>query len=451
MAVDRLPPQDIDTEVACLASALMSGDALSKITEILRPEDFYLERHRHIFSAITELTAKGMPVDLTTLKQKLSDKKLFEKIGGDTALVSIYQSVATSYNAESYAKRLKELSLRRRLIDVSLQSIDKCYNLVRDSDEVIDEIEQDIFAATERRIVSTYVPINDILNKTLGDIDIWYKSKKTVTGTPTGFLDLDEMLTGFHGSELIIIAARPGMGKTALALNMINNIAKQEPSKAILFFSIEMPGSQLGLRLLCLHASVDSQRVRTGHISEDERRSLFNAASALGQQKIFIDDTPSINIMEIRGKARRLAQKTDISLIVIDYLQLITSLSKTDRHLQVAEISRSLKQLARELNVPVIALAQLSRAVESRADQKPTLSDLRESGAIEQDADVVIFIYREEKVKMDTDRKGIADLIIAKQRNGPVGSVELSFLDRYTKFDNKAKNVDENLQPFGAV
>ncbi len=446
MAADRIPPQDPETETACLASVLMSPDALSRVTEILQPEDFYLEKHRQIFSAVLDLVRRGMPVDLTTVKQRLADQHLFEKIGGDIALVSIYQSVATSAHAEAYAKRIKELSIRRNLITAATDSIEKCHDSLRDTDEVIDEVEKSIFAVTEKRITSTYKPVSDILAQTMEDIEVWHRNKSTVTGTPTGFFELDDMLTGFHGSELIVIAARPGMGKTALALNMVNNIAQQSPDKAILFFSLEMPGRQLGLRLLCLQGSVNSQLVRTGHISAEDRKKLLAAAGVLGKSRIFIDETPSVNIMEIRSKSRRLAQKEDIGLIVVDYLQLITSLSKVDRHLQVAEISRSLKQLARELNVPVVALAQLSRAVESRGDQVPTLSDLRESGAIEQDADVVIFIYREEKVKKDTERKGIADLIIAKQRNGPVGTVSLRFFDQFTKFDNLSYGRDEDFE-----
>lgn len=434
MSIDRLPPQDIDTETACIASILLSREALYKVLEILRSEDFYLDKHRIIFDSIVELDRKNIPVDLTTLKQSLSDKNLFEKIGGDSGLVSIYQSVSTSANAGFYAKRIKELSLRRSLIEVGSEAVEKCYDTIKDTDELVDEIEQNIFAVTERRITSTYIPLNEILEKTMGEVQNWYETKRVVTGTPTGFRDLDEMLTGFHGSELIILAARPGMGKTALALNMMNNIIRQEKEKAILFFSIEMPVSQLGLRLLCLQSEVNSHRVRSGKISRDELRKLFAARESLGRQKIFIDDTPSINIMEIRAKSRRLAQQHEISLIIVDYLQLISSVTRADRHLQIAEISRSLKQLSRELDVPVLALSQLSRAVEQRSDRRPTLADLRESGSIEQDADVVMFIYNEDKVKHDSEKKGIIDLIIAKQRNGPVGTVPLKFFDAITKF-----------------
>ncbi|MCL1910899.1 MAG: replicative DNA helicase [Leptospirales bacterium] len=437
MSIDRLPPQDIDTETACLASVLLSRDALYKVMELISPDDFYLDKHRIIFSAVLELDARNIPIDLTTLKQRLSDQNLFEKIGGDSALVSIYQSVSTSAHAAAYAKRIKELSLRRSLIDISIGSIEKCHDQSRDTAELIDEVERDVFTVTERRITSSYMPLENILKTAMDDIQMLYDTKKIITGTPTGFTDLDGKLAGLHPGELIIIAARPGMGKTALAVNMLHNIARQEPEKAVLFFSLEMPSWQLAIRLLCIEASVDSQFIRMGRISRRDLTELFKAKEVLSKEKVFIDDTPYVNVMEIRAKARRLAQKQPISVIIVDYLQLVASMSpRIDRHLQVGEISRFLKQLARELYVPVVALAQLSRAVEQRKGQLPTLADLRESGAIEQDADVVMFIYNEEKVKPDTERKGLVDLIIAKQRNGPLGEVTLKFLPTYTKFDN---------------
>ncbi len=440
MTLDRLPPQDTDTETACLASALLSREALYKVTEILQPEDFYLEKNRVIFESILDLEKRSIPVDLTTLKQSLSDQNRLDKIGGDPALVQIYQSVSTSANAEHYARRIRELSLRRRLIHVSTQSIEKCYDTTRNTSELIDEVEQQVFSVTEKRIISDYLDIDSVMETTLSNIRSWHETKKIVTGIPTGFRDLDELLTGFHESELLILAARPGMGKTAIALNMMNNIAQQEPEKAVMFFSLEMPAHQLGMRLLCIQAMVDSQRVRTGHIDGAEMKKIHEAAELLKKTRIFIDDTPSISIMEIRAKARRLRQKMPLGLIIIDYLQLITSLSRVDRQQQISEISRFLKMLARELSVPVLALSQLSRAVEQRTSQIPTLSDLRESGAIEQDADVVMFIYREEKVKKDSEKKGIAEIIVAKQRSGPVGDISLKFWEQFTRFDNLDKN-----------
>jgi replicative DNA helicase len=433
--MDRLPPQDVDTETACIASALLNREALLRVTEILQPEDFYLEKHRTIYEAIIELEKKSLPVDLTTLRQILIDKRLLDRVGGNAGLAEIYQSSSTSGYAEVYARRIKEMSLRRKLIDVAELSIEKCYNRILSTEEVMDEVERDIFKVTEQRITSDYQNIETIINDTMNYIDSWYRTKKIVTGIPCGFNGLDEKLTGFHPAELIIIAARPGMGKTAFALNILNHVAVRHRSP-VLFFSLEMPATQLGLRMLCIESMIDSQRVRTGHIDQEELKKIFSVSGKLAKSPIYIDDSPSANILEIRAKARRLTQKTPLGMIIVDYLQLITSLSKIDRHLQIAEISRLLKQLARELNIPVIALSQLSRAVESRADQRPTLADLRESGAIEQDADVVMFIYREEKVKKDSEKKGIATIDVAKQRNGPIGEVDLRFWEKYTKFGN---------------
>ncbi|MDY6934777.1 MAG: replicative DNA helicase [Spirochaetota bacterium] len=435
MDVGNLPPQDLDAETSCLASILMNKDALLKVTGILSAGDFYLDRHRIIYEAIIELERRNLPVDLITLKQQLSDLNRFDKIGGDPAIVELYRSASTSVNAEYYAKRVKELSLRRRLIAVSTDVVEKCYDMARDTDELIDEVEHDVFRVTERRITSDLKSIDDILNETMVDIRKMYETKKPITGIPTGFADLDVILSGLHKSDLIIVASRPSMGKTSLALNMANHIALKEMG-AVLFFSLEMPATQLGLRLLCIEAMIDSQRVRTGHISSDEFNKLFSVSGKLEKTPIYIDDTPAVSIFELRAKARRMAQRESLGLIVVDYLQLITSSIKTERHLQIAEISRALKQLARELSVPVLALSQLSRAVEARIDQRPQLSDLRESGSIEQDADVVIFIYREERVKKETDKKGRAELMISKHRNGPIGNVELKFWEKYTKFDD---------------
>ncbi len=438
MAIDLVPPQDIEAEASCLSSILLSKEALLKVIEILHPEDFYLDTHRILYGIVLELERKNHPIDLITVKQRLADLNQLDKIGGDGALVDLYRTVSTSANAEFYAKRVRELSLRRRLIDVSHSVIEKCYDSTRDTYELMDEVERDVFHVTERRITTDFRDITEVMHETMETIGKMYETKKAVTGVGTGFTGIDEMLTGLHDSELIIIASRPGMGKTALALNIANSIVLKD-KMPVLFFSLEMPATQLGMRLLCIDSVVDSQRVRTGHISAEELRKLMQSASRLEKTRLMIDDTPAINVFEVRAKARRVAQKMKLGAIVVDYLQLITSLSRIDRHLQIAEISRSLKQLARELSVPVIALSQLSRAVESRTNQRPQLSDLRESGAIEQDADVVMFIYREDKVKRETEKKGIAEIIIAKQRNGPIGEVELKFWEQFTKFGNLEK------------
>ncbi|MGV7929850.1 MAG: replicative DNA helicase [Spirochaetota bacterium] len=446
MAIELVPPQDIEAEASCLSSALLSRDALLKVIEILQPEDFYLDAHREIFGVIVELERKNLPIDLVTVKQRLNDLGRLERIGGDHALVDIYRTVSTSANAEFYARRIKEMSLRRKLIEVSHEVLEKCHDTARDTYELMDEVERDVFRVTEKRITSDFKNISDVIQEAMDTIGRMYETKKVVTGVATGFTGLDEMLSGLHESELIIIAARPSMGKTALALNIANHIVMKE-KMPVLFFSVEMPASQLGMRLLCVDAMIDSQRVRTGHISSEELRRLMQSAGRLEKSPLLIDDTPAINIFEIRAKARRVAQKQRLGAIVVDYMQLITSVSRMDRHLQIAEISRSLKQIARELSVPVVALSQLSRAVESRTDQRPQLSDLRESGAIEQDADVVMFIYREERVKKESEKKGIAEVIVAKQRNGPIGEVELRFWEKFTKFGNldKVHEFDETV------
>ncbi len=439
MAIETLPPQDVESEASCLASILLSKEALLKVLEILQPEDFYLDVHRTVYSTIGELEKKGMPIDLITVKQRLIDTKVFEKIGGDTALVDLYRTVSTSANAEFYANRVKELSLRRKLIEVSSEIIEKSYDTSRETKVLLDEVEREIFKVTQRRITSELVSIADVLRETMENIGYMYETKKPVTGLSSGYIDMDTMLTGFHESELIIIAARPSMGKTAFALNIANHVGLKD-KQPVLFFSLEMPATQLATRMLCIEAMIDSQKVRTGSISAEELKKLVQAAGRLEKAPIFIDDTPGLNIFDLRARARRIAQREKVGLVIVDYMQLIASTSRMERHQQIAEISNALKQLARELDVPVIALSQLSRAVESRTDQIPQLSDLRESGAIEQDADVVMFIYREERVKKDTERKGIADIIVAKQRNGPIGTIELRFWEKYTKFGSLEKS-----------
>ncbi|TFH40575.1 MAG: replicative DNA helicase [Chrysiogenales bacterium] len=437
MLLEKLPPQDVETETACLASVLLSREALYRVIEILQPEDFYLDKHRIIYQVVLDLLRKDLPVDLTTVKQRLVDHGQHEKIGGDAGLVEIYQAVSTSANAEFYAKRIQELSLRRRLIEVGTESVEKCYDMALETDELVDQVERDIFNVTEKRISADFKPIVDVLHDTMNNIGTWYETKRVVTGIGSGFRKLDEMLTGFHPAELIIVAARPAMGKTAFALNIVNHVALKE-KRPVLFFSLEMPATQLGMRMLCIESMIDSQLVRTGYIKSEQMHQLIETSGRLSKAAVFIDDSPSLTVLQMRAKARRLAQKSkNLGIIIVDYLQLVSGTNpRIDRHLQIAEISRFLKQLARDLEVPVIALSQLSRAVEHRTDQMPTLADLRESGAIEQDADVVMFLYREDKVKKETERRGIADVIVAKQRNGPVGEVPLKFWEKFTRFDD---------------
>jgi replicative DNA helicase len=431
----HIPPHDRDAEASCIAAILISREALVKVLDLLTPEDFFIEQHRLIFTSIAELDKKSKPVDLLTLKQHLSDNNNFSRAGGDAYLAELYQIVATSANAEYYAKRIKEFALRRALIDVSRTIIENSHNLTQETEDVLDGAERDLFRVTEARITGEIVPIEQIVEETLEQINKLFNNKQAVTGISSGFTDIDNKLTGFHAAELIILAARPSMGKTALALNFMNHIVLRE-QKPVFFFSLEMPSSQLLMRLICIEGLIDAQRLRTGHLNNDEMRQIYAAAERFKGAPILIDDTPSVTIADIRAKARRAAQREQLGMVIIDYMQLISSSSKVDRQQQIAEISRGLKLLARELQCPILSLSQLSRTVESRSDQRPILSDLRESGSIEQDADVVMFIFREDRVKPDTERKGRADVIIAKQRNGPIGDVELLFWDKYTKFNN---------------
>jgi replicative DNA helicase len=446
MLEQHLPPQDSDSEASCLAALLISKDALLKVLEVLQPEDFYLEGHRLVFEAVIDLDRKNRPVDLVSVKQVLQDKGVFERIGGDTFLVSLYQTVSTSANAEYYAHRVRELSLRRRLIDVSGGIVERCMDLSRETTEVLDESAQAVFNVTERLISTESSDIAKIVEDAKTTLLKLFQTRKAVTGTPSGFTQLDEMLTGFHPEELIIVASRPAMGKTAFALNMINNIAVRSKKPAY-FFSLEMPSVQLLMRMIAIEAMVELQLMRTGHVNGAQQRLIMQTADSLAKTPILIDDSPNLTVFDIRARARRVAQRQPLGVIVIDYLQLISSRLRADRHLQIAEISRGLKLLARELQCPVIALSQLSRAVESRTDQIPQLSDLRESGSIEQDADVVMFLYREEKVKRDSEKKGLADVIVAKQRNGPTGTVTLKFWDVFTRFDNldRVHSFDESV------
>ncbi len=439
MATGSLPPQDIEAEASCLASILLSREALIKILGLLETDDFYLDKHRVIYESILDLEKKNTPIDLLTLKQRLSDKNMLDTIGGDPALIDLFNSAATSEHAEYYAGRIKEFSLKRKIIQVSTEIIEKCFDKSRDTEELIDEIESDFFKVTQRRATSDFVSIESVMKDTMKDIYTVYEVKKPITGTATGFNDLDFILTGLHESELIILAARPSMGKTSFALNIANNIALKVKAP-VLFFSLEMPATQLGMRLLCIESMIDSQRVRTGRFDADELKKLIDTSDKLIKSPIYIDDTPNLNVFQLRTKARRMAQELgNIGVIIVDYLQLITGSRRIERHLEVAEITRSLKQLARELTIPVIAISQLSRAVESRTDQRPQLSDLRESGTIEQDADIVLFIYREDRVNPDSEKKGIAEIVIAKQRNGPIGSIDLLFWEQYTRFGNLDK------------
>lgn len=436
---DKVPPQSIDAEKSTLGSMLIDRDAIAKVIEILKPKDFYREAHSIIYEIINDLFDKGEPVDLVTVSEELRDQGSLEDIGGVSYLTSIANSVPTAANVEHYAKIVEEKSVSRRLIKSASQISQLGYNSDQDLDVILDKAEQLIFNISQRRTVQSFSGIKDVLMETFDNLEHLYDNKGGVTGVPTGFKDLDKMTSGFQDSELVIIAARPSMGKTALALN-IGQYAAIEEDIPVTIFSLEMSKEQLVQRMLCSEAQVDNHRLRTGYLNENDWNRLTDAAGSLSDAKIFIDDTPGITAMEMRAKARRIKAEHGLGLILIDYLQLMQGSGRTEsRQQEVSQISRSLKGLARELNVPVVSLSQLSRAVEQRNDKRPQLSDLRASGSIEQDADLVAFIYRDDYYNSDSEKEGITEIIIGKQRNGPVGTVELAFQKEYTKFVDLAQ------------
>ncbi|WP_422120690.1 replicative DNA helicase [Koleobacter methoxysyntrophicus] len=442
--LQRVPPQNIEAEQSVLGSMLLEKEAILSASEILKGEDFYKESHKKIFEVIIDLYDKNEPVDLITVSEELRKRNALEEIGGITYITALANSVPTAANVAYHAKIVKDKSIMRKLIHVSTKLVSMGYEEGRDVEEVLDEAERMIFEIAQRRSMEGFASIRDVVIETFDMIEQLYKNKGRMTGVPTGFLDLDEMTSGFQPSDLIIIAARPSMGKTSFALNIAQYAAIRE-KVPVAIFSLEMSKEQLVQRMLCAEAHIDSHKLRTGNLDEDDWPKLARAMGPLSEAPIFIDDTPGINIMEMRAKARRLKAEKGLGLILIDYLQLMQGRGNSEnRQQEISEISRSLKALARELRVPVVALSQLSRAPEMRQDHRPILSDLRESGSQEQDSDLVAFLYRDEYYHPDTDKKNIAEVIIAKQRNGPTGVIELVWLDKYTKFANKAKYYNES-------
>ncbi|MDM8550140.1 replicative DNA helicase [Desulfobacterales bacterium HSG2] len=444
----RLPPNNIEAEESLLGAVILDNSTLLDIIEILSPEDFYKPAHQKIFTAIIELFTKDEPIDITTLLNILREKKQLEKIGGAAYLAYLMHEVPLAVNAPHYAKIVRDKACLRRLIEKANTITARCYNDEGNVDDVIDFAENAVFEISEDKINPSFHPISRIVDIAIDMIEARQGNQALVTGVPTGFGKLDEMTAGFQPSDLIIIAARPSMGKTAFALNIARNAAV-DSGVPVAIFSLEMSKEQLGMRILCAEAKVDSSSLRRGFLGKDEWRRITDASSVLTNIPIFIDDSPGISAIEIRAKSRRLKLNEDIGLIIIDYLQLIRGRSSTERRdLEIAEISRSLKALAKELNIPVVALSQLNRKLEERADKRPLLSDLRESGSLEQDSDVVAFIYREEvysKETKDTDgnlipnpNHGKAEIILGKQRNGPIGTVHLAFLNTFTRFENAA-------------
>lgn len=436
----RIPPQSIEAEESLLSAILIDNNVLLDIVEILTPDDFYRTAHKKIFSAITDLFAHSEPVDLVTLANSLKERGELEEIGGATYLAKIVDSVPLAVNPVHYSKIIRDKASLRRLIEKATVIINRCFEDRGNVDEVIDFAEKAIFDISEEKTKQSFFQLQRLIDSNIDTLEERQGSNDLFTGIPTGYSRIDTMTAGLQKSDLIILAARPSMGKTAFALNIARNVAV-DAKVPVAIFSLEMSKEQLSMRLLTSEARIDSSRVRGGFLTPDDWERLTYSAGVLSEAPIYIDDSADITAMEIRAKARRLKMENNLGLIIIDYLQLMKGSASLDRRdLEIAEISRSLKGLAKELDVPVIALSQLNRMLEQRSDKRPVLSDLRESGALEQDADIVAFIYRDEVYNKDENNpnKGKAEIIIAKHRNGPVGVATLTFLGAYTRFEDMA-------------
>ena len=444
MDLAKIPPHDIDAEQAVLGSMLTDKDAVNAAIETLKEDAFYREDNKAIYQAIINLYSKSEPIDIITLKDELESMDKFEQVGGYEYLASLPDKVPTTANVQKYIKIVEEKAILRKLIKTANEIIELGYDPAEDVEDIMDNAEKKIFDIMQSKNQKGYTPIKDVLVESFTKLEELYNRKQHITVVPTGFAELDYKTAGLHGSELILVAARPAMGKTAFALNIATNAALRG-NAPVAIFSLEMSKDQLVNRILCSEAMVDSNKVRTGKLEEDDWVKLAGAIGPLSESEIYIDDTPGISVMEIRTKCRKLKMEKNIGLVVIDYLQLVQGSNKrqASREQEISEISRSLKILAKEINVPVIALSQLSRAVEQRPDHRPMLSDLRESGAIEQDADIVMFLYRDDYYNKESEKKDIAEVIIAKQRGGQTGTVELLWMGNYTKFVNLEKRFDD--------
>lgn len=442
--IKRVLPHSLEAEQSVVGAMLMDKDAIMTAAEIVSREDFYQTAYGILFEAMVELFNEGKPVDLITLQERLKEKDVPPEITSLEFARDLLTAVPTSANVKYYAEIVMEKSMLRKLIRLNEEIENMCY-LGRDSLEaVLETTEKRVFELVQKRNTGDYVPIKQVVLNALDKIEKSSKTKGTVTGIPTGFIDLDYKTSGLQPSDLILVAARPSMGKTAFVLNIAQHVAFRS-NKTVAIFSLEMSKEQLVNRLFSLESQVDAQLLRTGNLKDSDWEKLIEGAGVIGKSKMIIDDTPGISISELRSKCRKFKLEQGLDLIIIDYLQLMTGRvggRAESRQQEISDISRSLKGLARELNVPVIALSQLSRAVEQRPDHRPMMSDLRESGAIEQDADVVMFIYRDDYYNKDTDMKNIAEIIIAKQRNGPIGTVNLAWLPNYTKFANATRKQE---------
>jgi len=440
--LDRIPPQNIEAEQAVLGAMLIEREAISKVAEFLRPEDCYREAHRLIFNAMLELFNKNDAVDMVTVIEFLRKGDKLEVAGGISYITSLANSVPTAANVLYHARIVEEKALLRQLINAATNIASLGYEGSEEVSGILDTAEKTILSVSSRRLGGEFTPIKSIIFDAFNKIEQLYASKGSITGLSTGFKDLDRLTSGLQPSDLILIAARPSMGKTAFVLNIAQHIGIKE-KKAVAFFSLEMSKEQLVQRMLCAESTIDSQRLRIGELEANDWTKLVSGADRLSAAPIFIDDTAGITVMEMRSKARRLKIEYDLQLIIIDYLQLMQGSSKgkgsENRQQEISEISRSLKGLAREIGVPVIALSQLSRSVESRQVKKPMLSDLRESGSLEQDADIVAFLYRDDYYNPDSEQKNITEVIIAKHRNGPVDTIQLFFHKQFTKFSDLSK------------
>lgn len=439
--IKRVQPHSIEAEQAVLGAMLLDQEAIVKAAEILKPQDFYARQYGALFEAMIELNHEGKPVDLVTLQNRLREKDVPPEISSLEFVKDIVGMVDTSVNVEQHAKIVSDKALLRQIIKTNEEIANTCYAGKESVDTILESTEKQVFDLVQSRGSSDFVPINQIVINALERIEASAKTKGNVTGHATGFLDLDYKTAGMQPSDLVLIAARPSMGKTAFVLNIAEYMAFHD-HKCVAIFSLEMSKEQLVNRLFSLESRVDAQQLRTGDLKDSDWEKLVESAGVIGNSKLIIDDTASISITEMRSKCRKFKLEHGLDVVIIDYLQLMTGSGKRQegRQQEVSEISRSLKAMARELQVPVLALSQLSRAVEQRPDKRPMLSDLRESGAIEQDADVVMFIYRDDYYNKDSERKGIAEIIIAKQRNGPIGTVDLVWLPEYTKFANYKRN-----------
>lgn len=441
---DRIPPHNLEAEQAVLGAIFLEPSVIVTATEILSPEDFYRASHQRIFEAMVRLTDRGEPIDLVTVTNELDERDLLNEVGGVSYLTDLASSVPTAANLEYYAKIVEEKAILRRVIQAATHIVTKTFDESDDVTEVLDFAEKTIFEVSQNKATGNFKNIKDVLIDVYDNIEQLHHHKGDVTGVPTGFKDLDRITSGFQKNDLIIIAARPSVGKTAFALNIAQNVAIHAREN-VAIFSLEMGAEQLVMRMLCAEGNIDAQRLRTGKLEEEDWSKLTMAMGSLSDAGIYIDDTPGIKVSEIRSKCRRLKQEHGLGMVLIDYLQLIqgSGNSKENRQQEVSEISRSLKALARELEVPVIALSQLSRSVEQRQDKRPMMSDIRESGSIEQDADIVGFLYRDDYYDKESEKENIIEIIIAKQRNGPVGTVELAFVKEYNKFVDLDRRYSE--------